>query len=442
MTETKSFTVKDVDAFCAFLQEQVDNGSSVADAFQAFRDARPKIPGEGEGVVIVLNYGPKSHAMFGTDTKPVKDGLMALNTEGKKDVVSFNGKLEFGAGWVITNKTKLGTVTAFLDENEISHVEVERDVFAAGGTGSNDAEAPVKAPPKGKSSAKAAPKAAPKAKAPAKGKAKSKAKAQDEDEEEGDLSSMTLAQLKALAKEEGLVVTGTKDALVARIEEHRGKGDGEKDAEADEPEAEDEGKALTKKKIDELKDILREDGLSTTGAKDVLIARILAHRKGKDATPAKSTKGKAKGKEAPAPKKGAKASAPAKGKAKAAPKGKAQEGAKLIAKKNDHGNYEEEETGVVFVEAPVGTGGRPVKIAVGVQNPDSEETGLASVNPLDEEMVAECEKRKWRYLTDDMMKTIAKKDAELHEQLIALRGEATGEEVKGEGEEEVEEDEE
>lgn len=457
--ENMSYTIKNVETFCTFLQEQVDAGTSVADGLQAFQDQQPKIPGEGEGIIVILNYGPKSHAIFGADTKPVKDGLMALNTEGKKDVISFNGKLEFGAGWVVTNKTKLPAVLDFLDENEISYTKIEREAFVNGETAPAPKKAKAKAAP-----AKGKGKAAPAPKAKGKAKAAPKVEEPEEEAEEVDLSSMKLPQLKALAKEAGLSVTGTKDELIERIEQHKAGGD-------EEVPEEDEGKTLSKMKTDDLKDILRDAELSTTGTKDVLIARILSHRKGNDATPGKASKAKAK-----APAKGAKAkAAPAKGKAKAAPapkakaaKGKAKAApkakveadapAKVVAKKNDQGNFVEEETGLVFVEAPIGTGGRKAKIVVGVQDPESEETGIASVLPLDSDMIAECEERKWQYLTDDMLAIIAKKDSELHEQLVALqaRGEGAGEDAgedvpegeegeaaeEGAEEEEVEEDEE
>lgn len=320
-----SYTIKNLEAFCIFVQEQVDAGSNVADAIQMFRDSQPKIPSEGEGVIIVLNYGPKSHAIFGADTKGVKDGLMALNTPGKKDAVSFNSKLDFGAGWVITNKTKLGIIQEFLDENEISHTEIERDAFVSG-------ETPPAAPKKTVKVAKT--KSAPK-------KTKSSVV---EEEEASDLQSMTLQQLKAIAKEAEITTTGTKDVLIQRIEKHRA-------------------------------------GETKTSSK---------------------AKTKAVGKKTP--------------KAKAVADGPI----KVIARKNDNGNFVEEETGLVFLEAPVGSGGRKVKLAIGVQNAESEEIGLASVLPLDEDMIAICEERKWQYLTDDMMEIIAKKDADLHEQLASL----------------------
>lgn len=376
-----SYTIKNLEAFCIFVQEQVDAGSNVADAIQMFRDAQPKTPSEGEGVIIVLNYGPKSHAIFGADTKGVKDGLMALNTPGKKDVVSFNSKLDFGAGWVITNKTKLATVQDFLDENEISHTEIERDAFVSGEAPSVESapSAPKKkasktaktSAPKAKVASKTAPKVAAK-------KAKTSPVMEENPEEEAtDLQSMTLQQLKAIAKEAGITTTGTKDVLIQRIEKHR------------------TGETSSKTKT--------------------------------------SSKSKSKAVEK---------------KTKAAPKAKAVADGpiKVVARKNGNENFVEEETGLVFLEAPVGSGGRKVKLAVGVQNTESEEIGLASVFPLDEDMIAICEERKWQYLTDDMMEIIAKKDADLHEQLTSLvqgsstkndeeENEGSNEEVEGSDEE-------
>jgi hypothetical protein len=404
-----SYTIKNVENFLAFIQEQVDNGATVSDAFENYKNSLPKIPEEGEGVVIILNYGPKSHAVFGFDTKAVKDGLMGLNTEGKKDVISFNGKLEFGAGWVITNKTKLASVIKFLDKNEIAHKEIERDAFLTG-DGTTAEEAPVK-------------------------------DEDAEDNQECDYASMTLQQLKTLAKEAGLASTGTKVELIEKLNK-KGKESEEEKEESDEEPEEDEGKTLSKMKIEDLKNLLRERSLSTTGAKDVLITRILSSRNGTGGTPARSTKGKtapkekeapksktvAKGKTAPKEKAVPKSKTVAKGKVakekeatKAVPKGKAQPGSKLIAKKNDKGNYVDEETGIAFAEVPIGTGGKKVKIAIGVQNPDSEETGIESLLPLDEDMISECETRKLQYLKEEMMETIEKKDPDLHEQLLALQ---------------------
>lgn len=349
-----SYTIKDVEAFCLYMQEQVDAGTSVGDALQAFRDMQPKIPGEGEGVIVVLNYGPKSHAVFGADTKPVKDGLLALNTPGKHDVTSFNGKLEFGAGWVITNKTKLKTVLEFLDESEIAHTEIEREAFVAGEEDDAKPVAPKKAAP-----AKAVKKAPAKAKAPTKAKPKVESDVEDEEEEPAPKKATKKPAAKVAAKK----TASTKTAAPAKKVQPKGK-------------------ASTKKTV-----------------------------------------------------------------AKAPPAKTATKTLKAI--QNAQGNFEEEETGIVFVEAPVGTGGRKIKIAVGVQDAESEEMGLASVKPLDADMIAECDERKWQYLTDAMMKVLSKKDTELHEELAALRArgsdaeEANDEEEAGDGDEaDVEEEEE
>ena len=162
-----------------------------------------------------------------------------------------------------------------------------------------------------------------------------------------------------------------------------------------------------------------------------------------------ATKPKAAPAKAPAPKtKAAAPKAPAtKAKANtapaktAAPKSKAGEAPKIVAQKNSWNNLEEAETGIIFLELPVGVAGRNVSVAIGVQDPDAETTvkGLASVLPLSEENVAECENNKWRVLTDEIMATVEKKNKTLHKKLVEMRERVVEE---GEAEEEVVEDEE
>ena len=78
----------------------------------------------------------------------------------------------------------------------------------------------------------------------------------------------------------------------------------------------------------------------------------------------------------------------------------------------------------------MGTNGNmDTSVAIGIQNPDSDEMGIDSVNPLDEDMINECGDQQWRYLNDDMIKLVKKRDEELYEKLVALqsRGEAVDE---------------
>lgn len=287
--------------------------------------AAPKVEGE---LVVVLNYGPKSHAIFGP-TADIKDKLMALNkVDGK--LVGYNGKLSFGPGWTIMNKDRLEEVTNMFTENELEFREVERKEYEAEVGGKPKAEAPTKA---GKPASKANANPKPKA-APAKGP--------------------------------------------------------------------------------------------------------------KAAPPTKGGK--------PAPAKGPKAAPPAKG-----GKAKVEPVTKLVAAKNKWGNNEESETGIVFMELPVGVAGRKISVAVGTQDAEAEfkVKGLASVLPLSAEMIEECETKKWRVLSDEVMATLLKKDKATHAKLTEMLAKADVEEEEAEeepaeeeeaeeveGEEEIEEAEE
>jgi len=147
-------------------------------------------------------------------------------------------------------------------------------------------------------------KAAPKGKAPAKGKAKAKkapVEAEDSDAEP-DLAKMTVAQLKEMCKAKELEVSGTKAVLIARLkgegsdaeaeEKPKGKAKGKKAAapkakgkakkpvakkekDEEEAEADDAGaENYDDMTVAELKEKLGELGLTKSGKKDELIARL------------------------------------------------------------------------------------------------------------------------------------------------------------------------
>lgn len=172
-------------------------------------------------------------------------------------------------------------------------------------------------------------------------------------------------------------------------------------------------KEYSKMKVEELKAELESRDLVKTGKKDDLIARLEAHDAGGD--------------DAPKPKSKTSKKAVAKAQVPTGP----------VAQENAWGNSEESETGIIFVKLPVGTGGREVPVAVGVQDTEAEEdtTGLASVLPLTEEMIATCDEQKWRYLTDEYMDILTEQEHEMAGELAAVR-------ARGEAEADVEEEEE
>jgi hypothetical protein len=264
-------------------------------------------------IIVCLNYGPKSHALFG-ETKLIKDHLMTLNSPGDK-LVSYNGKLAFGAGWTITDKERLSEVTDFLTTLGITYREIEKADYKKEVEGSEESETPKKTAKK------------------------------------------TVAK-KTVAKK---TVAKKTPAKTKKVEEE------EEEAEAEEEE-----------------------------------------------TP----------KKAPAKK------APAKTASTALSTVKTQ--------KNSCDNEEEADTGIVFLQLPVGVNGRNVPVAVGVQNVESEEKGLASVNPLAEELVAECEEKKWRTLTDEMMATLKTKKHPKFAELTEMRARSSSSEEEPAEEEDAE----
>jgi hypothetical protein len=286
-------------------------------------------PGE---VVVVLNYGPKSHALFG-DTASIKDKLMGLNPKrgeksGKTKLVNFKPTLGFGPGWVVMDKDRLSEVTEMFDAEGITYREIERKEYEVEVNG----EKPKKAP-------------APKTKEPAAKSTKVEAKK--------DVKATSKAPAKAPPKKE-----------------------------------------------------TKADAKSTKA-------------------PPKETKADAKAPKAP-------------------PKNKAATAPALKANKNKWGNSEEDDTGIIFLSLPVGAAGRMVPIAIGTQDVDAEYSvkELASVLPLTDELIEQCETAGHRILTDEVMSLVEKKNKTLHGKLVEMRSrgesEPDVEEEEGTGEDEVE----
>jgi SAP domain len=296
-----------------------------------------------EGIVIVTDYSARSAALFG-NTKSVWDDLKELNGE-KKKVVTFNSKLAFGPGIVVTGKY-LKEVKEVLDEKEIEYEEKERDQYEKEFKG----ESPEKES-KTTSKTKAA-------------KTTSKTKATD-------YKKMTIKLLKEELMKRGLKTTGKKDELMERLE----KSDS----------------GSTEKKSTEKK---------------------------KGTTP-KKAKEPAKGKKMPA--------------SKSAPK--------LKAKQNEWGNFEDEETGIVFLKLPVGKDGRDMSVAIGVQNTEVDGQGLETVLPIDDDVIEECKTQKFKMFNESMLKTLKKNDREKYDEIQAWL-ESTKEDEDEDGEEEEEDGEE
>jgi len=99
----------------AKISDTKDPGNSKDNLKRKFED--------GE-VVLVLNYGAKSHALFGDFNKThtsFKDSFLKETSWIKP-----NGRLAFGFGWVVMQKARLDEVKQALSEYSIEYREVER----------------------------------------------------------------------------------------------------------------------------------------------------------------------------------------------------------------------------------------------------------------------------------------------------------------------------
>lgn len=316
----------------------------------------------GDEVIIVMNYGAKSHAVFGDFNKTYvkfKDEYLK-----KTPWIKPNGKLAFGFGWVVMNKDKVGEIESALKDKNIPFRKVDRKEY----------EKEIRSKQKSEGST---------------------------EEEDSDSEPQEVVKPPPPAK--------------------KSKAD-KTPVEADEPKAKPPAKKT--KKVDEPK---------------------------ANPPPAKKAK---EPKSKPPPAKKTKADEPKPPPAKKAGNSKDSEsggGERLKATKNDWGNNEESATGYIFMMLPIGTGGKKLPVAVGWQDADAKTSvkGLASVVPFNSELEEECAKKKWRYLTNEMIGIIRSSNPQLAKDLetmksktVAVNDDDTDVDDEDEGEEDTDVDDE
>jgi hypothetical protein len=132
--------------------------------------------------------------------------------------------------------------------------------------------------------------------------------------------------------------------------------------------------------------------------------------------------------EKPAPKKVEKKTAPVVSKPDVPPKPSA-----LKVTRNSFGNLINAETGAVFASLMVG--GRKTNVAIGIQNNETEKTGVESLLPLDKERVEICKKTGRKILDEEFFKTLSEEDQRTYKNLVysdKKEEESDGEEDEGE----------
>lgn len=332
----------------------------VQKSIEKFVDAQENV----KELYLIPDYSDKASALFG-NTKPAFAKLKELN-EDKKKVVNFNAKLAFGPGIVIPKKY-LSEVKKFLVKNKFDFEEIKRDEYE----GRDSIEGSKKI---------------------------SKKERSDEESDPEDIDMKALEQ-SVIAYAKKNPNAGYK-AMMNDMEKEFGKDVRKEDIEAQIKKfIGRSGIGYSDMKVDDLKKELGRRGLAKTGKKDELIARLEENDAGGNKGVSNAKTSKKTKKNLPKAKSGAKT---------------------LKAKKNQWGNFEDQDTGVVFMQLPVGEDEDPfVPVALGVQDPDAdgEAEGLDTVDKFDKNMVKECEKNNFRVLTKELATKLKKKDSKLYNQV-------------------------
>jgi hypothetical protein len=95
--------------------------------------------------------------------------------------------------------------------------------------------------------------------------------------------------------------------------------------------------------------------------------------------------------------------------------------------KNEWGNREDKETGIIFCNLPIGKKGTNRAVAVGWQDIDTKAKGLDSVIALNEDHHETCRENGWLILTQDMIIEIRKIDPKLAKSLQGVMNRVTDE---------------
>ena len=87
------------------------------------KEKLPPEPTKKGHFTIVLNYGPRSHAIFGD-----KAALNEIEKE-LENYITPNGRLAFGPGWIIMKKNDVGKVKEVFDAHKLVYREIERPAY-------------------------------------------------------------------------------------------------------------------------------------------------------------------------------------------------------------------------------------------------------------------------------------------------------------------------
>jgi hypothetical protein len=114
--------------------------------------------------------------------------------------------------------------------------------------------------------------------------------------------------------------------------------------------------------------------------------------------------------------------------------------AALKVTKNSFGNLVNAETGAVF--ASLVSNGRKTNVAIGIQNTETEKSGIDSLLPLDKERVEICNQTGRKILDEEMFQTLSVEDQSKYKKLVYRKEDEDDDGEEDEEEEENEDDDE
>ena len=353
--------------------------------------------GDGK-LVIVLNYGPNSHGVFG-DTIRFKDTVFAAinekyrNEGKKKNLLSYQRNLCYGPGYTVTEKGRLGEIEEAFKKASIEFTTVDNAEYSKTYKAAHPNAVASVAPPAGIV-------APPATKVVEETKAKEAPPEKTEpltEKTEPAVPDPVVPKAKAKAKAKA----APKPAADAKVEDKI-----EKPAPPSSPKSKPAPKAKASKK------------------------------KAPAKAPAETV---APAPDAPKPSAPKKAAAKPKAKADAKPKAEEKTGFEKLgiisAFMNAYDNFEDKNSGVVFLPVPIGPNGEKICLAYGTQEPTlpTSVKGIKSVVPLTDTDITICDENKWEYLKAEHMPIIKKYDPVLHTAIEEMIASAAAAEADAEG---------
>jgi len=352
-------------------------------------DKYPQDYSDGK-VVVIENYGAKSHALFG-DFGKTYSSFKDKHLKGDKNY-SYNQNLRFGPGWILMNKEGIGELCKALKKAKIKFQRIENDDYVAS----------LQKDSKTKKSSDSDDESGDDSDVDDKRK-KIESDDSDDSDDEGDKKSKNKSKNKSKKKSKD--DDSDEDSDSEDEDDKKSKNKPKDDDSDDDSDDESDKKSNKKKKSKD------DDNDSDDDSDDEDDKKSNKKKKSKDddSDDEDDKKTKKKGKKSKDDDSDDEDDKKTKKKGK---KSKDDEDSKKKDEKpvkNKFGNYVEKSTGFVFLKLPVGKNGKETRVVIGIQDDDSKKKGTKSVIALDKVTTKEATSKGYKTLTVDMLESIDKK---------------------------------